>query len=233
MSNLIKIDNLCKSFDKKNVLDNISLEITKGKIIGLLGENGAGKTTLIKILAGIYKKNSGTVNILDIPVGFDTHKYISYMPDENFLHPWMKVKDAINYYTDLFPDFDIETSIKLCKELKLEPNNLIEKLSTGTKERVMIMLTFSRKAPIYLLDEPIGGIDPVAKDMILKTVISNVSEDSTVLLSTHLLKDIETILDEVIFIKDGKILTHKTCDSIRETENKSIEEYYLEVMKNA
>ena len=191
-----------------------------------------GKTTLIKIVAGLYKKDSGDVLINNVPVGFNTHKYISYMPDFFPLQNWMRIIDAINYYKALFPDFDMEKCTKLCGNLKLTTTDKITTLSKGMKDRILVMLTFSRNTSIYLLDEPIGGVDPVAKDLILKTVITSINDESTILLSTHLVKDIEKTLDEVILIRDGKILTHKTCDYIREEKKQSVEEFYLEVMQN-
>lgn len=232
MSELINIENLSKSYGKKKALDNINLKINKGKVIGILGENGAGKTTLIKLIAGLSRKDSGNIKINNIDIGFDTHKYISYMPDKFKFYDWMKVQDAIENYQVLFDDFDNIKAEFLCNKLKLNKNDLIKSLSTGMKERVMIMLTFSRSASIYLLDEPIGGIDPVAKDMILKTILSVTNDISSIILSTHLIKDIEKILDEVIFIKEGKIKVSTSSDKIREEYNKSIEEYYLEVMQN-
>lgn len=191
-----------------------------------------GKTTLIKILAGLYKKDSGEVLIGDAMVGYETHKNISYMPDFFFLYDWMRIKDAINYYNDLFNDFDMEKCKKLCENLKLDRESKIKTLSKGMKDRILVMLAFSRNTKVYVLDEPIGGVDPVAKDLILKTVISNNNEESTVLLSTHLVKDVESILDEVILIREGKILEHKSCEYIRGEKNQSVEEFYLEVMQN-
>lgn len=233
MNNEIKIIKLSKRFGKKEVLKDVNLTITKGKIIGLLGANGVGKTTLIKTIVGLYKKDKGHVMINGQEVGAGTHKYVSYMPDKIMLYEWMKVKDAINYYADMFSDFDIDKAKELCDVLKISVNDKINVLSTGMKERMMIMLTFSRKTAFYLLDEPIGGIDPVAKDIILKTIISNVEPNSTVLISTHLIKDVEHMLDEVIFIDNGEIKTHESADKIREQYGKSIDDFYLEVMKNA
>lgn len=232
MSELIRVTNLSKSFGKKKALDNVSLEIHKNKIIGILGENAAGKTTLIKLICGLYKKDCGEIIINNEAVGFNTHKYISYMPDKFKFESWRKVKDAIKDYTYLFNDFDIDKSKDLCSRLKINENDIIANLSTGMKERVMIMLTFSRNTSIYLLDEPIGGIDPVAKDIILKTILSVTDENASIILSTHLIKDVEKILDEVIFIKEGKIVANISSDEIREKHNKSVEEYYLEVMQN-
>jgi ABC-2 type transport system ATP-binding protein len=184
------------------------------------------------VLAGIYKKDSGDALIMDTPVGSATHKHISYMPDFFFLYDWMKIKDAINYYNDLFNDFDMEKCKKICENLKLREEDKIKTLSKGMKDRILVMLAFSRNTKVYVLDEPIGGVDPVAKDLILKTVIGNTNDESTVLLSTHLVKDVEKILDEVILIKEGKILEHKSCDYIREEKKQSVEEFYLEVMQN-
>lgn len=154
------------------------------------------------------------------------------MPDYIPLYPWMKVKEALCYYNDMFPDFSIKKAEDLCTQLKVDISSPIRSLSKGLKERLMILLTFSRKTKVYLLDEPIGGIDPVTKDIILKTILSHVEEDSIILLSTHLIKDTEKLLDEVLFLKEGNVIIQKSCDSIREEHGKSIEEYYLEVMKN-
>lgn len=232
MKEVIQIHNLCKSFGKKIALDHVELELEKGKIIGILGENGAGKTTLIKILAGLYRKDSGEVKIEGKQVGFDTHKYISYMPDDVSIYSWMKVKQAISFYKDMYSDFKEEKAHQLCTELQIKQEDVIQNLSKGMIERVFIMLTLSRDTSIYLLDDPIGGIDPVAKEKILKTILANTEEDRTVIISTHLVKDTEKLFDEVIFIRDGKVVIQKSSDEIRQNKGKSIEEYYLEVMEN-
>lgn len=230
---MIEFKNVTKTYGTKKAIDDISLNIGEGMIVGIMGENGAGKTTLLKILSGLCKSDHGYTYINGNIISVNTHKDIAYMGDEVNLFTWFKVKDAILYFKDMFPDFDDEKCESLCKSLSIDKNEKIKSLSKGMQERVMLMLTFSRNVKIFVLDEPLGGVDPLAKDMIIKTIISNTDEEKTIIISTHLIKDVENIFDRVIFIKKGKIISDMITDDIRLEHKKSIEQYYLEVMKNA
>ena len=232
MSDIIKIKELNKKFGTKHVLKNINLNIKEGKITGILAPNGAGKTTLMKTICNLYKANTGDIVVNEIPVGYETKEFISFMPDDSHLFRWMKVKDAINYYKDMFRDFDTNRSNSLCELLKIDKNEDIKIMSKGMKERVLLMLTLSRNAKIFILDEPLGGIDIVAKDKILKAILEIFDGRQTMVVSTHLVKDVENILDEVIFMNDGEIIFSGNSEEIREQKGKSIENYYLEVFEN-
>lgn len=232
MSNIVTIDNLTKSYGRKVVLSKLSLTIASGRIIGLLGENGVGKTTLLKIIADLIKPDKGTICINGKPLSAQTHKEVSFLLDISNLYPWMRIIHAINYYKDMFPDFNKEKALSLCKQFNLNSKEYIQQLSKGNQERVLLMLTISRKVPLYLLDEPVAGLDPRMKKSIIQIILANVPEDSTVLIATHLLRDLEEIFDE-IFILNGRQLVTISADDIREQYNQSVEDYYLEVTNNA
>jgi ABC-2 type transport system ATP-binding protein len=233
MKNLVSVVALSKKIGKKQVLKDVSFQLEAGMVVGLLGPNGAGKTTLLKILMNLYHADTGEIDICDEPVSFASKKYLSYMPDLNPLFKWMSVRDAIHYYSDLFVDFDRNRARELCEFLKIVPNENVGKLSKGMKERILIMLTFSRQAQLYLLDEPIGGIDPLTRDKIIKTILAGLNNDSTILIATHMVKDVETVLDEVLFLNDGQLIFSGSADGIRAEHDKSVEEWYMEVFKNA
>ncbi len=233
MSSIITVKNLKKRIGNRQILNGIDFELESGRVIGLLGPNQSGKTTLFKTIMNICHADSGNIQICGQPSESQTIKYISYMPDRNHLFPWMRVVDAMNYYSDMFSDFDMSYAKELCSFLKINEKDKIKTLSKGMIERVLIMLTFSRRARLYLLDEPFGGTDPLARNQIMKTIFRGQSEDSTILISTHQVKDVETLLDEVIFLNQGKVIFSETAENIRECHNQSIEECYLEVFQNA
>lgn len=230
MSELVKIKGLTKSYDKrKNALDHLDLTIPSGRIIGLLGPNGSGKTTLIKLLAGLLMPNEGEILICGKEPGVETKAVVSYLPERTYFRSSMRVKELIEYFQDFYADFRPERARELLGNLKIDENASLKTLSKGTKEKVQLIMVMSREARLYLLDEPIAGVDPAARDYILRTIISNYNEDATVILSTHLISDIEQILDEVIFIKAGRILLQDSVENIREQQGKSVDAYFREV----
>lgn len=230
MSELVKIKGLTKSYDKrKNALDHLDLTIPSGRIIGLLGPNGSGKTTLIKLLAGLLMPNEGEILICGKEPGTETKAVVSYLPERTYFRSSMRVKELIEYFQDFYADFRPERARELLGNLKIDENASLKTLSKGTKEKVQLIMVMSREARLYLLDEPIAGVDPAARDYILRTIISNYNEDATVILSTHLISDIEQILDEVIFIKAGRILLQDSVENIREQQGKSVDAYFREV----
>lgn len=230
MSELVKIKGLTKSYDKrKNALDHLDLTIPSGRIIGLLGPNGSGKTTLIKLLAGLLMPNEGENLICGKEPGAETKAVVSYLPERTYFRSSMRVKELIEYFQDFYADFRPERARELLGNLKIDENASLKTLSKGTKEKVQLIMVMSREARLYLLDEPIAGVDPAARDYILRTIISNYNEDATVILSTHLISDIEQILDEVIFIKAGRILLQDSVENIREQQGKSVDAYFREV----
>ena len=201
MSELIKIQDLNKKYGKKQVLKDVNLTLHGGQIVGLLGPNGSGKTTLIKVLNGLLKEYDGDVQIDQQAIGIHSKKIISYLPDEPYFENWMTTSDALNLFVDMYDDFDLNKALSLMERMDIEKKVKIKELSKGMKEKFQLILVMSRKAKIYILDEPLGGIDPAARELILDTILNNYAEDALVLLSTHLIADIEKIFDEVIFIK--------------------------------
>ena len=231
MSNIFECNNLTKNFGPIKALDNVTLSLSPGKIVGLLGPNGSGKTTLIKLANGLIRPSAGTIRINGNAPGIETKMAISYLPDKNYFDQWMRVKDCINLFDDFYDDFDRVKAIDMLMTLNVDTNAMFRSLSKGTKEKVQLALVMSRAAKLYLLDEPIGGVDPAARDMILNTIISNYNIDGTVLISTHLIQDIEKVLDEVIFIREGHIVMVASVDEIREKEGKSVDAVFREVFK--
>ena len=229
MDNLIDVKNLYKSYGRKNVLHDFSIELGRGKIIGLLGPNGSGKTTLLKILAGILSKNGGEISIDGHDIGIESKKIVSYLPERTYFSPSMKVKETIDFFEDFYADFRRETAEDLLAKLDIDLNSKIKQLSKGTREKVQLVLVMSREASVYLLDEPMGGVDPAARDYILKTILTNYSENSSVIISTHLISDVEKVLDEVIFIKNGSMVLHESVDDIRQKNKMSVDELFREV----
>lgn len=230
MDELIRIEGLTKCYNKGVfALDELNISLPKGKIIGLLGPNGSGKTTLIKMMCGILKPNTGTITISGQPVGVKTKAMVAYLPDCNYLPGRMKIMEAINYFSDFYTDFSKEKALEMLKTLNIQPEARLNSLSKGTKEKVQLILVMSRNANLYVLDEPIAGVDPAARDYILRTIINNYNPDASVIISTHLISDIESVLDEVVFLKYGKMIMHSTVDEIREEHGKSVDAYFREV----
>lgn len=228
---ILECNDLTKKYGTKTALDNVNLSVTKGKIIGLLGPNGSGKTTLIKIANGLLTPTNGEIKINGINPGYETKKIVSYLPDKNYLNDWMKIGELVEMFEDFYEDFDSKKAYEMLGNLHISKNDRLKTLSKGNKEKVQLILLMSRKAELYLLDEPIGGVDPATRDYILDSIIKNYSEDATIIISTHLISDIEKILDEVIFIKDGNVLLHESVDDLRENEGKSVDEIFREVFK--
>ena len=233
MSNmrLLEISNLNKSFDNKKILEDINLTIESGKIIGLLGKNGVGKTTLIKLINDLLTPTTGEILIKGQKIGVETKKVISYLPERTYLNKQMKVSEVIDYFEDFYDNFDSEKAKKLLKDLDLDINQKLTKMSKGMQEKVQLVLVMSRNADLYVLDEPLGGVDPATRDYILDTILSNFNENASVIISTHLISDIEKILDEVIFIDKGQIVLQSDADKLRNKENASIDEIFRRMFK--
>ncbi len=233
MSTILEVNNLSKSFLGRPALTGVSFSLESGRVAGLMGPNGAGKTTLMKTVMKITKPDSGSIKVCGSDTIEGIHRSTAFMPDRNQLFIWMRVRDAIRYYEDMFGDFDAKRAADLCQILGLNPGDAIRSLSKGTVIRVLVMLTFSRNARLYLLDEPIGWFDPLAKHNILKTILAGINEESTVLISTHQVKDVETILDDVLFLNKGSLILNDTAENIRQEHGQSIEDRYIEVFQNA
>lgn len=228
---ILTVNNLTKYYGSFKALDNVSLNLEPGKIIGLLGPNGSGKTTLIKIINGLLSINSGSVQVCGYPVGIETKKIVSYLPERTYLNPDMQVKDCLDLFKDFYSDFEEEKAKSLLEKLNIGLNSRLKSLSKGTKEKVQLILVMSRKAKLYILDEPIAGVDPAARDLILNLIVNNLNPESTLLISTHLIQDIEEVLNEVIFINNGKIMLHDSVEEVKEKYNGSINNAFKEVFK--
>ena len=228
---LLEVKNLNKSFDNKEILKDINFSITGGKIIGLLGRNGAGKTTLIKLINDLLTPDSGEILVNGKKIGVESKKVISYLPERTYLNKQIKVSEVIDYFKDFYDDFDEDKAKKLLKDLDLDINQKLSKMSKGMQEKVQLVLVMSRSADLYVLDEPLGGVDPATRDYILDTILSNFNEKASVIISTHLISDIERILDEVIFIDKGKIVLQSDADKLRNKENSSIDEIFRRMFK--
>lgn len=231
MNPILECQSLSKKFSGSVALSNVNLTLERGRIIGLLGPNGSGKTTLLKIINGLLVPDAGNVKIAGMLPGVLTKKIVSYLPERAYLADWMKVSDIIEFFKDFYEDFDPARAMDMLERLHIDPTKKLKTLSKGTKEKVQLILVMSRKADLYCLDEPIGGVDPASRDYILNTIISNYDENATVLISTHLIAEIENILDEVIFIKDGSVTLHSSVDDIRTKEGKSIDSLFREVFR--
>lgn len=225
---ILEIKNLIKKYHTKNVIDNISLNVDSGKIVGLLGPNGSGKTTLIKLLAGLLTATSGDILIDNKEIGIETKAIVSFLPDRPYFANWMKVHDILAFFADFYRDFSMKKAMEMLKLLNIGVNDRIKTMSKGTKEKLNLVLVMSRAARLYLLDEPIAGVDPAARDYILRTIISNYSEDSSVIITTHHIADVEKILDDVIFLNEGKIELNSAVEDLREEHGKSVDEIFRE-----
>lgn len=228
---LLEFSNITKKYGSKVALDNVSFNLEPGKIIGLLGPNGSGKSTILKLVNGLLQPTEGEIKIMGNPPGIMSKSIISYLPERTYLNEWMKISDLINFFADFYIDFDINKANDMVIALKLDPNHKLKTLSKGNKEKVQLILVMSRKAKLYLLDEPIGGVDPATRDFILDTIISNYLSDATLMISTHLISDIERIFDEVILINQGTIYKHDSVDNIRQQTGKSVDQLFREVFK--
>ena len=231
MNTILQCEALTKKFSGAAALSNVNLTIERGRIIGLLGPNGSGKTTLLKLINGLLVPDSGKVLISGMEPGVETKKIVSYLPERTYLADWMKVSDIMSFFKDFYSDFHQDIASDMLKRLNIDPDKKLKTLSKGAKEKVQLILVMSRKADLYCLDEPIGGVDPASRDYILNTIITNYNENATVLISTHLIAEIENVLDEVIFIKDGSITLHASVDDVRMKEGKSIDSLFREVFR--
>lgn len=226
---IVQCMGLTKFYGGKPALNQINLNLEPGKIIGLLGPNGSGKTTLIKIMNDLLKPSAGEIFIAGERPGVGTKYRISYLPERTYLHPGMKVMEMVQYFQDFYPDFRVDRALDMLHRLQIPPTERLKNLSKGTKEKVQLILVMSRDADLYVLDEPIAGVDPASRDYILHTIVSNYNRNATVLLSTHLISDVESILDEVVFIKYGNIILQAPAWQIRQREGKSIDRFFREV----
>lgn len=230
---LMECHGLYKSYGLRAALRGVDLEVGPGRIVGLLGPNGSGKTTLIKLLCGLLQPTTGWLTVDGSAIGPYTKSVISYLPDRMYFADWMKATDLFDLFQDFYSDFEYEKALAMCQSLGVEPRDRLKAMSKGTKEKVQLVLVMARKAKLYLLDEPIAGVDPAARDFILRTILTNYNEEGTVLISTHLISDVEKVLDEAIFLKEGKIILHDTVDNIREREGKSVDTLFREMFQAA
>ena len=232
MKELLTCEGLTKSYQKgTNALDDIELHIGFGRIVGLLGPNGSGKTTLIKLANGLLQPTAGSIRIAGMDPGPDTKAIVSYLPDAAWLPDWMRVEQLVEMFRDFYADFDPAKANEMLEKLELSPKAPLKSLSKGNKEKVQLILAMSRNARLYLLDEPIGGVDPATRDYILHTIISNYNPEAAVIISTHLIADVEPVLDDVIFLDHGHVALHESCEEIRETRGQSVDALFREVFK--
>lgn len=228
-NSIIKISQLYKSYGREDVIKNMNLEISKGKIIGLLGPNGAGKTTLFKILGGLITDYRGNVLIDGQKIGKYSKQIISYLPDHDYFAPWMKVKDVYELFKDMYSDFDDKKCAAMFQKFNFDMNMSIKTMSKGTKERFALCMVMSRRAKIYLLDEPLAAVDPASREVIMQTIVENFSEDAVMIISTHIISELENMLDEVVFINQGEFILHEDCETLRQEKNMSVNDYFKEV----
>lgn len=228
---LVELKNVCKSFDEKEILKDVNLTIEKGKIIGLLGKNGMGKTTIIKLINGLLTPTSGEVLINGIKPGIESKKIISFLPERTYLDKSMNIKGVFKFFSDFYEDFNIEKARKLLVDLNLDEDKYLNKMSKGMLEKLQLILVMSRDADLYILDEPLGGVDPATRDYILDTILNNFKEGSSVLISTHIISDIERVLDDVIFIDDGQIILASNADKLRAETDESIDEIFRRMFR--
>ncbi|MBQ8475225.1 MAG: ABC transporter ATP-binding protein [Clostridia bacterium] len=228
---LLQCIDLCKSYGDKKVLENINLSVPRGRIIGLLGKNGTGKSTLIKLINNLLTPTSGKILVNGMDVGVETKKLISYLPERTYLDKSMTVEQVIRYFEDFYDNFDADKANRLLSDLGLDTKQKLSKMSKGMQEKVQLVLVMSRRAELYILDEPLGGVDPATRDYILDTILSNFCEGASVIISTHLISDIERILDDVIFINEGKLILTSDADQLRTRENASVDEIFRRMFK--
>ena len=231
MAELLRCDGITKKYGPLIALNNIDLSIEGGRIIGLLGPNGSGKTTLIKLINGLLTPTSGSLTVCGGAPGVETKKVVAYLPDSNYLNSWMTVGQLVDMFCDFYEDFRRDTAIEMLTRLGITTGVRLKTLSKGNKEKVSLILVMSRSAKLYVLDEPIAGVDPATRDYIISTIIGNYNPEASVIISTHLISDIEQVLDEVIFINNGNIVLHKSVDAIREESGKSADELFREIFK--
>ncbi|HDR7287858.1 ABC transporter ATP-binding protein [Bacillus tropicus] len=229
MTELLKIENLWKRYGLKAVIRELNIEITEGKIVGLVGDNGSGKTTLLKMIAGLQHPSEGSITIAGKKVGLETKEIVSFMSDKPVFDDWMTVKDSIFFYRDFYKDFDIQKAVDTVAEFKIPLEEKITALSKGMVEKLQIILTFSRKAKLYVLDEPLGGIDLISREHVLELILQFYREDCTILISTHLINEVENIFDEVIFLKDGEIVLYENVEELRFQRGKAVTDVFKEV----
>jgi ABC-2 type transport system ATP-binding protein len=231
MQQILQCNDLTKNYGIKKALSNINLNIERGRIVGLLGPNGSGKSTLIKLCNGLLTPTNGEILIDGINPGEKTKEIVSYLPEQTYLNDWMKVSDILQFFKDFYKDFNYQKAVSMLESLNINPKDLLKTMSKGTKEKVQLILVMAREASLYLLDEPIGGVDPAARDYILNTIIGNYNPQSSVIISTHLISDVEKILDDVIFINKGEVVLTSSVDQIREEKGKSVDALFREVFK--
>ncbi|MHC1748519.1 MAG: ABC transporter ATP-binding protein [Cellulosilyticaceae bacterium] len=231
MEHILEFVDVNKTYGKKEALKHINMTLPKGKVIGLLGPNGSGKSTMIKLINGLLQPTQGEILIDGKVPGVESKTIVSYLPERTYLNDWMKVKELLAFFNDFYSDFDMEKAKDMLKRLKIDEDSKLKTLSKGTKEKVQLILVMSRKAKLYILDEPIGGVDPAARDYILNTIIKNYSEDSSILIATHLIQEVENICDDIVFISNGEVVLQGNVDDIREQKGKSIDALFREVFE--
>ena len=228
---LLECKNVTKSYGRKKALQNVNIEIQEGRIVGLLGKNGAGKSTLIKLINDLLTLDDGSILFDDKPIGVYSKEHISYLPERTYLDKSMKVSEVIKFFNEFYKDFNEKKALKLLKDLDLDIETKISKMSKGMQEKLQLVLVMSREASLYILDEPLGGVDPATRDYILDTILTNFKEGSSIIISTHLISDIERILDDVIFIDKGKVVLTSSADGLRKKEKCSIDEVFRRMFK--
>ena len=228
---ILECKNLSKRYGRVSALEGVDLSIEPGRVVGLLGPNGSGKTTFIKLANGLLTPSAGEIFIDGNRPGPDSKALVAYLPDRDYLADWMSVEQQIRFFADFYADFDPEKAREMLLRLGIDPAQKFKTLSKGTREKVQLILVMSRQARLYLLDEPIGGVDPATRDFILDTIIRNYNPEAAVVISTHLIADVEQVLDEVIFLKNGRVLLHDSADNIWEAKGKSVDQYFREVFK--
>ena len=225
---ILQCTGLCKRYGNKTALDNVTLALERGRIVGLLGPNGSGKSTLIKLANGLLTPTAGEIRIAGNLPGAETHAKVSYLPERTYLSDWMTADDLLKFFATFYEDFNLDKAAQMLTHLGIQPKDSLKTMSKGTKEKIQLVVVMSREADLYLLDEPIGGVDPAARDYILNTILTNYNENSTVVISTHLISDIEKVLDDVIFLNRGQITLHKSVDDIRSEYGKSVDALFRE-----
>ena len=232
MENILEIKNLNKKYFTKTALEDVNLTLEKGRILGLMGPNGSGKTTLLKIIAGLQHSTSGFVQVCGHDIGLETKKLVSFLPDKNVLYPFMKSIDALNFFSNYYDDFDMKKALDMLDFMKLDKNEKVSAMSKGMIEKLNLTLSFSRNAKLFVLDEPLGGVDPVARDRIISTIIKTYNEDSSIIISTHLVNDVERIFDDVCFIGKGKVILSGSAEDLRVEKGLSIDQLYIETFQD-